>query len=339
MPPNPLDTLATSHHICALARANHLTHRALEYALRRIGTVPDIHAWQRFIDNMLLLLGTALLLVGIIFFFAYNWADMSHFTKFGVLEAGVLSAALFASWRGLERLSGQAALLAAAVLLGGLLAVYAQVYQTGADVFELFLTWAIFIIPWVLLGAFAPLWLLLLVLLNLSLLLYWDQVINPSHSDLRTDLFLLVFLLNGAAMLAFEFVQTRGVAWLQNHWMRVIIFGAILTVLIIPTLQAILETRGGGSKYQLLAVAAVLYMAVTALSLWYYRYRRHDLLLQAMCLLGVLIVVTTLVGKLLPLDAAISWLILAIVIIGQAALATKWLLQTAKTWQEEANND
>ena len=160
-----------------------------------VGGVPGADEWRQFIDKMLLLLATTLLLTGVIFFFAYNWAEMHRFIKFALLQVTLLSMALFASLRGLERLSGQAALLAAAVLLGALLAVYGQTYQTGADAFGLFLTWAILIIPWVLLSTFASMWLLLLVLLNLSLVLYWGQVIEVQHYQPYTALFLLVFLL------------------------------------------------------------------------------------------------------------------------------------------------
>jgi uncharacterized membrane protein len=334
MPPNPLDAPITSDHLYRLARTNHLSHQTLEYALRRMGTVPDLHAWRNFIDHLLLLLGTALLLVGIIFFFAYNWANMTHFAKFGLLQAGVLIMAMFASWRGLEPVSGQAALLAAAVLVGALLAVYGQTYQTGADAFNLFLAWAILIIPWVLVSAFAPLWFLLLILLNISLILYWKQVVFLSSSS--TELFLWLFLLNGVAMLAWEYAHTQGVAWLQNHWMRIIIFGATLAFLIIPTLQAILDLDHGQYRNSLFVLAVFLYVAITMLALWYYHFKRHDLLLLAACLLGMLIVLTTLIARLLPLDIAFSWLFIALLVIGQATFATTWLRQTAKTWQQEA---
>jgi len=335
MPPNPLDRFATPNYLYTLAQANHLTPSALEYALRRIGTVPGAEDWRHFIDKVLLLLATTLLLAGIIFFFAYNWAEMHRFIKFAVLQVALLSMALFASLRGLERLSGQAALLAAAVLLGALLAVYGQTYQTGADAFGLFLTWAILIIPWVLLSSFAPMWLLLLVLLNLSLILYWDQVVEVHYNLPDTAFPLLLFLLNAIAMFAWEFTYKQGLSWLKGYWLGMIIFCIALTVLMIPTLQAIIEF---GYKWQsdpLLPVAAVLYTGLTSFILWYYRYQRHDLLLLAVSLLSVIIVLTTLIIKMLPINV-FTWLILALAVIGQASLATKWLQQTAKTWQQEA---
>jgi uncharacterized membrane protein len=335
MPPDdPLETPSTSRCFCLLARNHHLSPSALEYVLRRLGTIPDRHAWRRFIDNVLLFLGISLTLAGIIFFFAYNWADMTYFAKFGVLQAGILSLALFASLRGLERLSGQSALLAAAVLVGALLAVYGQVYQTGADAFSLFLIWAILITPWVILGAFSPLWLLLLLLFNLSLILYWEQIINPPGSDPRIDLFLLLFLLNGTALIAWELAYQQGITWLQSHWVGILLFIVTLTFLIIPTLITIIDFAHW-QIHPLFAIAVGLYVAMTVFSLWYYHSQRQDLLLLAITLFGVLIVVTTLVGKVLPLGREeISWLILALVVIGQASLATKWLLLINQKWQE-----
>ncbi len=321
----PLDKPTTPNHLYTLARTNHLTVQALEYALRKIGTVPDTSAWRHFIDKMLLLLSTALILAGVIFFFAYNWAEMSHFLKFLVLQLAIISMALFASIRGIKYLSAQAALLAAAVLVGALLAVYGQIYQTGADAFSLFLSWAFLIIPWVVLGAFAPLWLLLLFLLNLSFILYWGQVINPSFWEPPMTLLLGLFLLNGFAMSVWEFAHRRGVIWLQAHWFGVIIFSTASIILGIACLYAILNL-GDWQENPLFGIAMLIYVAMNALVLGYYRYQRRDLLLLTISLLSLVIIISTLINQLLP-ENMISWLILALVIIGQAALATKWLLK------------
>ena len=43
------------------------------------------------------------------------------------------------------------------LLTGALLALSGQVYQTGADTFELFAWWAVLILPWVLVSRFSPL--------------------------------------------------------------------------------------------------------------------------------------------------------------------------------------
>jgi uncharacterized membrane protein len=333
MPTDPLDRPALPIYLYRLARVKHLNPSALDQALYLIGLIPNRTAWRRFIDNLLLLLGTVLILSGIIFFFAYNWAKMSQLTKFGLLQLSLLIIAAFASQYGLERLAGQLALFATAILVGVLLAVFGQVYQTGADAFELFLTWAILITPWVLIGQFAPLWLLLLALFNLSLIFYWNQVIDyDKYSFYSTPLYLLLFILNGTALAAWEYAHQQGIAWLQGDWLGRILFIITLTTLIIPTLYAIVELEW---EPLLRSVTVILYVIVTLFSLWYYRHQRHDLLLLAVCLLGILMTVTTLIGRLLPLEIEITWLILAAIVIGQATLATQWLIIIAKNKQKE----
>lgn len=331
MPTDPLDRPALPVYLYRLARVKHLTPSALDQALYLIGLIPNRTAWQRFIDSLLLLLGTTLILSGILFFFAYNWAEMNRLTRFGLIQLGILIIAAFASRYGLERLTGQLALLATAILVGVLLAVFGQIYQTGADAFELFLTWAVLIIPWVLMGKFAPLWLLLLSLFDLSLILYWNQVIDYEYFFYSTQLYLLLFALNGTALSAWEYAYRQGIAWLQRPWLGKILFIMTLITLIIPTLYAILKQEWE----PLLRGVTLLYVIVTLFSLWYYRHQRYDLLLLAVCLLGILITVTTLMGRLLPLEMEITWLILAVVVIGQATLATQWLIIITQNEQKE----
>ncbi|MDM8566196.1 DUF2157 domain-containing protein [Candidatus Halobeggiatoa sp. HSG11] len=327
------NTQATSEHLFILARNNEFKSQALEYALRKIGVVPDSEAWRNFLDNMFLLLGITLLSVGVVFFFAYNWDDMGRFAKFGLLEAGILVMAIFATIRGLEHLSAKAAVLAASILFGALLAVYGQTYQTGADAFELFLFWAILILPWVLVTRFAALWLLWLILLNLSLILFWVQVVDSSQHEIPIELFLLLFALNGIALIIWEL--GRNVEWLQVEWLGTILFLATMTVLIIPTIITIADFDIIWQENILFGLATGLYIFVTIFSLWYYRYQRHNLLLLAICLLGILVAFTTLVGVSLPIDEVLLFLVLAILVIGQATLATKWLLHIKTIWKQE----
>ena len=51
-------------------------------------------------------------------------------------------------------------MLFAALLVGALLALVGQTYQTGADTFELFAVCAAAILPWVLVACFPTLWVL-----------------------------------------------------------------------------------------------------------------------------------------------------------------------------------
>jgi uncharacterized membrane protein len=133
-------------------------------------TVPASRAqWATFLDHNLLAGGSLSLLAGCIFFVAANWSLMGAYAKFLLLGALILASALYAQRSGLEKPASQWALTVSCGLVGALLALYGQVYQSGADPYTLFLGWALLILPWTLLLSFAPCWALWITVANTSL--------------------------------------------------------------------------------------------------------------------------------------------------------------------------
>lgn len=335
MPIQSLDRPFTTRHLYELVRTRYLTPDKAEQAMRTLNLLPDEMAWRQFLDNALIALGITFLLSGIIFFFAYNWADMSRFTKFGILEAGLLLACLIAVTRDLSRLPSKFAILAAAILVGILLAVYGQIYQTGADAYSLFLAWAVMILPWVILSTFAPLWFIWLILLNLSLWLYWEQVYSH-HFVFDTTIYALLAALNGSALIVWEYAYQRNIIWLRGKWFATLLYMATLTNLLIPTWIVILKSRQL-EAFEMLA--AILYVLTTLISFGYYYSQRRDLLLLTINLAGLIATSTIIIGRAILSQDVGSWLILSIWIIGTTAAAGSWLLKTARTGQQELTND
>ncbi|MDR0737356.1 MAG: DUF2157 domain-containing protein [Zoogloeaceae bacterium] len=189
----------------------------LPEALRLADAFPATDDWRRFADRLLLALAVLALSSGVIFFFAYNWERLGHFSRFALAE-GALAVTLFGVWRlGLDRLSGQASLFAAALCLGALLALLGQTYQTGADVWELFAVWCVLILPWALLGRQALLWLFWLALLNVALLLYLsnaDAIPRLFGPDFNWQTF---FIVNLCALALWEGAGRR-FAELNRRW-------------------------------------------------------------------------------------------------------------------------
>ena len=140
------DLPATSvrlRHVAGRLRFSEETYaRAREIA----GLAPDAGEWRGLIDRFLLAFGAALIVAGVTAFFAYNWAGLHKFWKFGFIEVGIVAGVGLSAWRGLDSGPGRIALLAAGFLVGVLLAVYGQVYQTGADPYGLFVTWGLLIV-------------------------------------------------------------------------------------------------------------------------------------------------------------------------------------------------
>src|SRR5690349_22347881 len=138
-------------------------------AMAAAGVTPGPRDWRDFLDRLLLWTGAAALAAGVVFFIAYNWDALGKFARFGALQV-LIVAAVLAYWKlGIDRAAGKAALLVACILVGALLALFGQTYQTGADTWELFAAWAALIAPWVLIGRFAALWIVWLVIANIAL--------------------------------------------------------------------------------------------------------------------------------------------------------------------------
>src|SRR5687768_12648980 len=247
-------------------------------ALRVAGITPSAGQWRAFLGQLTLWLGTIALASAVIFFFAFNWDDLGRFAKFGLVEAAIL-AGLLACWRlDLDGAAGKAVLLLLSLLAGALLALTGQIYQTGADTYQLFAWWAVLILPWVLVGRFSPLWLVWLALLNLAVYLYfqiaWDE----------EGLIWTLFGLNALALLGWEAAHRAGVAWLRDDWPpRLAAIGSAVfaTALI---LWAIMGSSGGSS-----ALAALAYLAWLASLYGWYRHRRPDLFMLAMGLLSLIV--------------------------------------------------
>lgn len=221
--------------------------------------------WSGWLDRLLLSAGAALIACGIIYFFAYNWRSIPAFGKFALLEGG-LAMGLLATWRvGLDCPTGKVMLTGCSVLVGVLLAVFGQVYQTGADEWTLFAGWAALIAGWAAIAEFAPLWMLLVGLLNLTVLLAERHFAGTWTS-------IALGLLNGAFLAAAEAGRSRGLEWLDAQWHRLVLWAAAIGFLTHPALSQV------AFRYPHTGETAgfVLWLAALALGHAQYRARTPD---------------------------------------------------------------
>lgn len=298
---------------------------AVPIALRLAGIMPGRTDWLRFLNRLTLWLGVIFLAVAVIFFFAYNWREMGRFAKFGVAELPIL-ACLVLYWRvGVERIAGRAVLLAISLLTGALLALVGQTYQTGADTFELFIAWAIAVLPLAIAGCFGALWLLWLALLNIALSLYfhtfgvWFGVLFDSEKLLWT-----LFAVNTIALCIWEWGAYRGVSWLQERWsLRVLALasGSFITAIAV---WAILDREAAH------AAAALAYCGWMSTAYFVYRHRQRDLFVLSGGVLSAILLIAVFLSKLLlHHDSGGGWLFIGMIIIGMSAAGGIWLKSIA----------
>lgn len=298
--------------------------RALELAL----PPPAPEAWARFLDRTLLFLGGLLATSGVVCFFAFNWEDLGRLARLGLVEAAVVLAALGA-WRlGPERLAGQVLLTVAAALVGPLLGVYGQIYQTGADAWNLFLAWGLLILPWVLVGRNPVLWLLLLGLGNLTAWLAWDQLAGSDPWS-STSFYLWICAANSLAWVAWEFFRRRNPGPLASSWVSRALAALCLFYAAVPSWMVILEPRSQGPWLGPVFLAALLVAIFRLL-----RPRERDLFQPAAGLAAAISVVTVTASRVLlegseTQEAGV--LLIGFLVLAQVAGAAAWLRQAGRS--------
>lgn len=173
--------------------------------------------WNRFLSIFLLAVGIGFTVSGIIFFFAYNWNDLPKFAKLGIVEVLLVSSVLLTVFTRWSRLVKQILLTGATFLIGTLFAVFGQIYQTGADAYDLFLGWTLFTILWAVAARFAPLWLTFIGLLCTTIWLYNIQIASRGSWE-------MILLANAVtwicalATVVTEWMSIKGCLNKQNRW-------------------------------------------------------------------------------------------------------------------------
>jgi uncharacterized membrane protein len=272
---------ATRQQVSRLYFAGLLDREARLYAFELLSPA---RLWRLWASRLLLVLGAALILTGVVFFFAANWNSLSGLVKLGGIEVGLILCLAGVWFYGLERLSGKVLLLGAGVLVGVFLAVFGQVYQTGADAWDLFAQWSALIFGWVLLARFVPLWGVWLVVTNLACGLYVAQA-GFLRGAAEINLAAIYAVLNGAVLVARELACSRGVSWLPNQWTRLPLVLAVLYALLIPVLASIVDYE------QEYVFSLLIGLAGGSFTYWFYRFRTRDMwCFSAACLFWALIV-------------------------------------------------
>ena len=290
-------------------------------ALRTAGMVPAPAGWRTFLGLLTLWLGTIALASAVIFFFAFNWEDLGRFAKFGLVEAAIAAGLVACLWVDLDGMIGKALLMLLSLLVGALLALTGQIYQTGADTFELFAYWAALILPWVLVSRFSPLWVTWLALLNLAAFLYF-QLFWDGEAILWA-----LFILNSLALLAWEAAHRIGVSWLRDSWpprLMAIASGIMATGLMITAIVGEIGDVAG----------ALAHLAWLGVAYYWYRRVRPDLFMLAGGLLSLIVAVAAFLFRHLlgPSDSA-GFLFIALVVIGMSGYGAIWLKSVAREQQ------
>jgi len=295
------------------------------------GASERILRWGLFWHALSARSGVLFLVAAIICFFAYNWAAMPAFLKFGLIAGLMAAAGALSLSRGFLSTAGSLGLLACGLLAGALLAVYGQIYQTGADAWELFRAWTLFLLPLAVIGRRAGLWFALWLTATLWAGLYLQQSAEVLDTyDAAERLLFLITLGQSVFFIAWEAAVHVFAApnrpFLQARWLPRCL-GFLLILFLAWVLAVHIVDRH--NDYHYTGMYAALYAALLlGGTYWYVRVSR-DLFLVAAGLLSILVVLLSLFVRADLFDIGGLFLIV-ITVIAYAAGAGKTLMALHK---------
>ncbi|NVF14323.1 DUF2157 domain-containing protein [Vreelandella maris] len=312
---------STRRELISLIEQGVIPPEELTRAVQASGLYPSNRAWAGFVDRLLLWLGGLALAFAVLFFVAYNWAEMGRWLRFGVVQAALVLAVVVATWPKDSLMVQRAALTSATLLVGVLLALFGQVYQTGADPWQLFFTWAVLTLPWVWVARFELLWMLWLGLMNLAIGLYFRTWGGPFGVLASSDAALWgLFELNTLVLIIWEWgARYRG--WPRQWAPRLLAVGSGVPM----TLLAVTLITDVGLVWSPVLVIYPLWLAALYSI---YRYWRPELFMIAGGCVSALTVTTLLLARLLLWEG--DWqegslLLITIAVLAMGAGAVVWL--------------
>jgi len=302
-----------------ISRHSNLTEQAVEKALIKY-VYNKKEKWQKFLLLLFISFGVGFMVSGIVFFFAYNWVNLHKFVKIGLVEGVLIATTILVLLPKLSISIRKIILTGASFLVGVLFAVFGQIYQTGANAYDFFLGWTVFVTLWVLISNFTPLWLLYLVLINTTFILYAQQVAKD-----WTAVFVCTFLfiINTSFLIsAISFGKKQIPNWFLN-----------IVSLASTSYATIGVVIGIFDNYQTAFLILILLTAIVfTLGIWHGIKTKSGFYLSVIPFSFIIIVSALLIQI---SDGGMMFLLVSLFIIASVTLTIKNLIDTQKKWANE----
>ncbi len=270
---------------------------ATQEILEQTSIHPDRKTVFYYLERFLVGTGVLFVLSGIIFFFAYNWFELSRFLKLGMVQFAslVLTIVLLLrkEWTFIDKLL----LISLSVLVGVQFAVFGQIYQTGANAFSFFWFWFLSISLWVWVSRSPLLWFLYQCLGNAVLFTY---LIQYSVGEYRPEISIIPALVNLASLVAWEYVYlTHG--WSHKYrWLIRLVALSGTYFLWVSFISNILDDLGANNQ-----IGSVLFLMAIPLGIWVYTQKIRDLMIVTLLYLALISASVAYVFRVLTAD---SWM-------------------------------
>jgi uncharacterized membrane protein len=326
------DQLVDRELLHLLSSKNNIDDKLLEEAFTDSQIYPAKERWMLWLERFILGVGIAFFLSGICFFLAYNWTDLHKFAKLGLVQGLLLGLLVAVILRKNMDYIAQLLLVAVVVMVGISFAVFGQIYQTGADAYDLFLVWTLAVIPFVVISKFPILWLIWLVLLNLTITLWQEQILGYRERD---SVKLLMFFINIFATIVWEigvwkFKWNFTLRWFPRITVAVALFAITLLIMTGMTQGSYSEKKWYyGISYIL---GLILYPSIIYLYLKYFK----DLIFIALSVISILVVICTFILRFVDDDLG-GFFLTGTLCIGVTIYMVKTLVKVHGEWKKQAN--
>lgn len=184
--------------------------------------------------------GAAQIVAALVYFFAYNWRDLSDMAKLALPQAAM--AIGLVGWLAAPAGSvvSRVSAVLAAVMIGVSMGVVGQVYQLGADPWRLFATWAAFAFLLSILARSDALYAIFAAIAATAWGLFAHEELTPFMTEFRFEI--PAVIAGGLTVL----LAARELAGGAPRWLRWL-FGAAALLTITPA--AVAEAVAGGDGW------------------------------------------------------------------------------------------
>lgn len=314
-----------------------LTPEGVDEALRLVGARPSTDDLRRFGVRLLSLSGVLSLAAGVVFWVAANWAALGVLGRFALVQVVLVGSVGFALWRPPPRAMARYALLLAFIVTGALFALYGQTYQTGADVYELFLNWALLGLAFVVAAQWSVVWAAWALVLNVALFLFcaarpeaglfW-RLLAGWEADL-SHLLLLPLAVNVLLWAASLALRRSSWSHLAPSWLgRFVLSWAVLYGTWSSTLVVVDagEGQAAGLLVPLLVFAGIAYHTMK---------KRRDVFPLALLEAGLIVVGTAWIIDASDFDEIGMFFVITAWLVVSSTVSGRYLMHLVRTWGAE----
>lgn len=292
-----------------------------------------------FLGQCLRIGGILSLAASLVFFVAANWDDIAVFGRFALVELALVACGIVALVKPPPSTLGRAALFLAFVATGALLALFGQTYQTGADVYELFLGWSLVGLPLVWIarwGVTSAAW---IVVFDVALLLYcgwmpaggflWSMLGSGWSS---VGMLLLAAVLNAVLWFAAEFRRPEAVP----AWVRRLLISATFGFATWCGIRALFpESADSAAASRALGFVGV--AALMAVVSAYTLRRREDIYPLAVVCGSFILVSLVAIARQMSWSNESGFFVLAAWLIATSMIGGRLLMSLLRRWRDEGS--